>query len=389
MTAQTIEKFILLCTLLVLSACSTTQPISPLEAPRAAQPKTPPVRNLTDFSDAFSCMDTLFARKRLSTKYVTAINIPDETAQSLGGGTRNMLISSISKMNRYSNAFVFVDVPTIDLDSVEHSGAGVTNWNAWLAPIDIIYKNKRELLNYPDFYIIGSISQLDKGVSGQTIAGGIAVSDFGLGVGADKLISVISSDFNVANALTFEVKNGYTSSNSIAVVSKGIGGDMDARFKNGGLYFSMNLDHNEGQQAAVRALIELSAIETLGKLARVSYQQCLNMNTPQTGIVSATGRPTLTLHDPRGDRAYYHPKDKLDLALSVSRDSFVYCYYRNGKQNTVKLFPNRFQPKALIRAGQILELPPHSRDYDIVLDQPSTTEEIMCLASFESMESRL
>src|SRR3954453_8629502 len=77
----------------------------------AAAPKTPANRNLTSFTDALRCMDDLFLAYGKRDVVVTTAGIPDSTGK-VQAGTKEMLISAVSKMSVKSKAITLIDYDT-------------------------------------------------------------------------------------------------------------------------------------------------------------------------------------------------------------------------------------------------------------------------------------
>jgi len=67
-----------------------------------AQPKTRPVKNITNFSQSLECMDALFIKYEISGHDLASTSIPDQTGK-LVLGVRDMLINAISKISRNSH----------------------------------------------------------------------------------------------------------------------------------------------------------------------------------------------------------------------------------------------------------------------------------------------
>ncbi len=109
--------------MMLASACSTWDPQA---AYTVAQPQATPVRNITSFTPALQCMDDLFLSFGVRNVVITSAGIPDATGQ-VGAGTKDMLISAISRMSVKSKAFVFVDFDQSQADVAElHSLVGYT-----------------------------------------------------------------------------------------------------------------------------------------------------------------------------------------------------------------------------------------------------------------------
>ena len=72
----------------------------------------------------------------------------------------------------------------------------------------------------------------------------------------------------------------------------------------------------------------------------------------------------------RGD-APYQVGEHVVLRLHANHDIYVYCYYEDANGKSWRIFPNRFQPQAMIPAEQTIELPPPGGEsYLILLDHP-------------------
>src|SRR5262245_18660711 len=66
-------------------------------------PETAPVRTITNFSNALTCMDNLFLMYGVRDLVIISEDLKDET-KKVSAGTKDMLISSISNMTKRSKA---------------------------------------------------------------------------------------------------------------------------------------------------------------------------------------------------------------------------------------------------------------------------------------------
>ena len=250
--------------LLLLTGCAT-----PEQAPEIAQPKTLPVRNLTSFSDSLRCMDTLLAQFGVQDLVITSAGLPDATGE-ISTGTKDMLISAISRMSVRSGAFRFVDFDQFQVDVHQlQSLVGFTD----------------EFL-VPNYYIRGAITQLDEGVIADNVGASLAGPSATLGFSGDQVVSLVSMDLNIGNLVTRQILPGMSSHNSIAVTRTGRAGDAGGQIQSYGLFFNISLNRAEGMHAAVRSLVELSTIEVLGKLAQVPYWRCLAIEQTNPAVVA-------------------------------------------------------------------------------------------------------
>ncbi|MCG5243781.1 DUF4384 domain-containing protein [Azospirillum doebereinerae] len=225
------------------------------------QPKTPAARTISSFSEALRCMDGLMAAHGKRDIYITSNGIPDATGR-VAGGTKDMLITAVSRMSERSNAFRFVDFEPA-LDDV--------NALYWMVGVQPNFRA-------PSYYIRGAITQLDDNVVSESMGAGISLPALDLGVSADQVASMISVDLNVGELVTRQIIPGMSSSNSLAVLTSGKGADAGAVIGKAGLSFNVAFNKSEGLHQAVRTLVELSTIEVLGKLTRTPYWQCLGID---------------------------------------------------------------------------------------------------------------
>ncbi|HSK41155.1 MAG TPA: DUF4384 domain-containing protein [Arenibaculum sp.] len=427
------------------------------------------MRTISSFTDGLRCMDTLLQRHGKQGILITSNGVPDATGR-VAGGTREMLISAVSRMSARSQAFRFVDFePNLDDVNALYSLIGV-----------------QPEFRVPSYYIRGAITQLDDNVISEAGSAGISLPGFDLGVSRDQVVSVISVDLNMGELITRQIIPGMSASNSIAVVSRGAGADAGGVISKAGLAFNVSLSQSEGFHQAVRTLIELSTIEVLGKLTRTPYWQCLGIDQtnptfmsqarewfdtmgerervrfaqrvlqadryydgPVTGVpddrtrdaigryqvdndliasgrvdfdlyhsllgrqtihamqpeapgipanpvaaaASDTARPAaatgggaaeLSLTTERGTAPLYRPGEAVVVRAHTTDAAFLYCYYVDAGGGVARIFPNRFQPDALVPAAATVEIPPGPatmKPFNIRMDRPGARETIACVAS--------
>lgn len=233
------------------------------------QPQTPAVRTISSFTEALRCMDTLMWNHGKHDIYITSNGLPDATGR-VAGGTKEMLITAVSRMSENSHAFRFVDFEPA-LDDV--------NALYWMVGVQPNFRA-------PSYYIRGAITQLDDNVVSEAASAGLSLPFADLGISADQVISVVSVDLNIGELVTRQIIPGMSASNSLAVVSSGRGADAGAVIGKAGLSFNVALNKSEGLHQAVRTLVELSTIEVLGKLTRTPYWQCLGIDHTNPAFVA-------------------------------------------------------------------------------------------------------
>lgn len=229
----------------------------------AAAPKTPAQKVLTSFTPALRCMDDLFLAYGKRDIVMTTAGIPDSTGKVMAG-TKEMLISAISKTSIKSRAISFVDYDTERNDllmlfqDIQQAGAS----------------NRR----IPNYYIRGAITQLDDNALDSQQSAGLALPFLDLGISRDQVVSMLSVDMNIGESTSRTILPGVNASNSMAIVRSGKAGEAGGKIGKAGLNISMSLNQSEGAAAGARALIELGVIELLGKLTNVPYWKCLEID---------------------------------------------------------------------------------------------------------------
>ena len=464
--------------LLALAGCAGT----PETAQLAAQPRTAPVRTITSFDEPLRCMDNLFLSLGKKDIYITSAGVPDATGQ-IAAGTKEMLITAIAKMSARSGAFRFVDFDPTQID-VQMLSELIGLRPGFVAP---------------RYYIRGAITQLDSNVLSSSGSAGISAPSLDLAVSHGQIVSVMSVDVNIGELVTRQIMPGMSASNSIAVVRTGHGGEVGGIIGKVGLSLNVQFDHSEGFHQAVRNLIELSAIESLGKLMHVPYWQCLEMDQASptyrtearqwfegmsatdrirftrsslaragyladgeggdavdaplqdaiaryqsehdlvangrvdfdlyyrliaeaggvqglkpgqagTGRVApAVNAPTATLPETRaivtptpivapdlqlrsnlGKHPSYHIHDTLAVEAVTTQNAFLYCYYQDADGTVARIFPNRFQPNALVHGSTPVKIPPGiDHAFDIRFEKARAKEAVACVASNDELGMKL
>ncbi|MFA6971036.1 MAG: DUF4384 domain-containing protein [Gallionella sp.] len=230
-------------------------------------PKTPASKTITSFSQALRCMDELFLQYGKQGIVITSAGIPDETGKARTG-TKEMLITAISKMTLKSHAFDFIDFHSVG-DDLGRLFEATGNASAML----------------PDYYIRGSVTQMDDNAIRTNKGGGLALPFLDLGVSKEEAFDVISMDMSVGQAATRRILPETSTSNTMILTKSGKSGEAGGKVFKMGLSFNMDLSKSEGVGAASRTLIELGLIESLGKFTQVPYWRCLDVDSTNPAMM--------------------------------------------------------------------------------------------------------
>ncbi|MDK9702020.1 MAG: DUF4384 domain-containing protein [Sulfuritalea sp.] len=203
-------------------------------------------------------MDQLFLAHGKQGIVITSAGVPDETGK-VRTGTKEMVITAIAKMTLQSNAFEFIDF----------HGGGDDLARLFEARGDAGRK-------IPDYYIRGSITQMDDNSVRTSKGAGISLPFLDLGYSKDESYDLISMDMSVGEAATRKILPITSTSNTMVMVKGGKSGEAGGKLGKLGLSFNLDLSRSEGLGATTRTLLELSLIETLGKFTQVPYWRCLD-----------------------------------------------------------------------------------------------------------------
>lgn len=243
-----------------LAGCT---PLTPNLAQRTAQPQTPAARNFTSFSASLRCMDDLLLAAKRTRTLISSTGLPDRT-NKLNVGADDMLLNAINHMNRKSRTYVFVD------QSLERDSGQIA-----------IYTPKDTAVS-PNPYVRGAISQIDSNVASSKLTinaddeGGTSLTRAG-----DKSIgrgmTIVTVDMHLVSFPDKTVVPGSSIANSMVVTTRGFGVGATGLINVTALDANLSINRVESLGQAVRNLVELGAIELVGRHANVPYWECLNI----------------------------------------------------------------------------------------------------------------
>ena len=264
---------------LALSGCSYTAPEVPADI-RQENPDTLPKSTITNFNEALVCMDDLMVIHEVPSLYLASQGIENLTSdRSLSAGGKEMLITALSKMSTRSKGVRFVSYGVDIRDILDLQGA---------------HPDKADF-RAPDFFIRGGVTQINKSLwSGQRGAGASFILDEGqLNDGGTFFIlkgeedltgsyslsssyGTVTVDMSVGQIANLQIIPGIASSNTLALKHQD-GSSVTADLTIADFGFSYSLTDNEtlDYNTVFRSLIQVGAIEIIGKLHDVPYWRCL------------------------------------------------------------------------------------------------------------------
>lgn len=310
-------------------------------------PENAPFRAITNFSPALRCMDTAMIDFGVRDVSMLVEELADQT-KKVNAGTRDMLISAVSDMTKRSRGIRLIAFG-------RDSGNLVGFYEA--------AGSKNPYATIPQFDIKGSISQFDENIAKKTAEAGFAIGEYlSAGYAKSANATVLGIDLTVLDTADMSVVPGVTSRNAVIIYKQGSGLDADAQYKKFGINFSTTLSKSEGNTQALRNLVELAAIELIGKLTRLPYWKCLGADAQgpevrqeiQDWFDTLTGPNTIAYFQYQLRlRGYYNgpvdgqPGDAfiaaviayrqaLGLSAEAKLDLDFYAAYLNGDHHAIK-----------------------------------------------------
>jgi len=314
---------------LALAACTAPPKPPRLQLqPAASGPKAVPQRNVTHFAEGLRCMDDMLYRLGVRDVSVMIEELQDQSHR-LGGGTRDMMVSAFADMTRRSRGVRLVTF-------------GQDNQN--VVQLLSLAQRANEFKVVPQYDIRGSITQFDEDVGhqqsgiGASLVSAITGPLFGLRLNRAVQDSVLGFDASVVATADLSLVPGASSKNTVVVSREESGAsDGQAHIRNSSLSFGFSVGRNEGLAQALRNMVELSAIELTGKLLRLPYWTCLNIDPGQSEIqremedwfLSMRGGAELTrfFQEQLRNRRFYdgpmdgRPNEAYAAALAAYRDA--------------------------------------------------------------------
>lgn len=217
---------------------------------------------------------------KVSPIFIASEGIVNYTSdRSLSAGGKEMLITALSRMGNRSHGVKFVSY-----------GSDIQN----MLTLQGAHPNNKEF-RVPDFFIRGGITQFNKSLwSGQRGAGASVeiespnVLDRGTyftllgqedGTGSFSSSSsygTVSLDLSAGNIANLQIIPGMTSANTLALLNKkGKAINADLTLGDLGYSYSLSGSYSYDFNSIYRSLIQVGAIELVGKLQNVPYWKCL------------------------------------------------------------------------------------------------------------------
>lgn len=242
------------------AACSPLPPQRQDVKAAVAPPQAAPQRNVTGFADALRCMDNLYLAYGTRDISVLLEDLTD-TTKKVSAGTRDMMMSAISDMNRRSRAIQVVAF-----------GQDANNIVAFLNGA----QQRSAFAVVPQYDLRGSISQLDESVLRRQADAGVSIGTaVGAGASRSRQINVLGLDVAMVHTSNLTLVPGVVSKNLTTIIKEGDALDSQSTISKVGINFSTSFQRTDGTAQALRNMVELAAVELFGKLLKLPYWSCI------------------------------------------------------------------------------------------------------------------
>ena len=230
--------------------CATPESASKgVEVAQATAPApTAPARSVSDFSGALRCMDGLLHDHGVRDLSVVVEDLADPT-QRFGAGTKDMLVSAVADMTQRSRAIRLI--------------ASGKDWGQTQNVMAQAQK-KDAFAVLPQYALRGSVS-----AQGHTNGA-----------------TLLALNLTLLSTQDMSVVPGTSSRNVLTMFERGSGRDGQAELSKFGTRFSVASTSGSGQTPALRALVDVAAVELVGRVARVPYWSCLGGNANDESVIA-------------------------------------------------------------------------------------------------------
>ncbi|HCP01588.1 MAG: hypothetical protein CL573_03170 [Alphaproteobacteria bacterium] len=258
-------QFTMFASAMVFAGCSGIVPTPPEDIQKEF-PASAPRATVTNFNQALVCLDNLMVIHQSQPIYLATQGLNNFTSdRSISDGGKEMLITALAQMSNRSRGVRFVSFGSDIRDILDLQGA---------------HPDKGDF-RVPDYFIRGGVTQHNKNLwSGQEGAGAStefrgddsATGSFSLLGGYGSLTVDMSAGF-ISN---LQIVPGAVTSNTLALQNTE-GTSLTADLTLGDLGFSYSLSENVSRDfnMVYRALVQVGAVELIGRLQNLPYWRCL------------------------------------------------------------------------------------------------------------------
>jgi hypothetical protein len=240
----------------LVAGCASV--VTPNDVAGIARPDQPPTASVTQFEQPLQCMDRLLADYGVSDVTIAVSGVPDYTGKAFVGSDF-WLQTAIAKMSQRSRAFKVTDYNPNELQPEQ----GL--WNL----------SDKAGFYIPAYYVRGAISGFADNVADNRASLGVGSGTESVAIGTGVSYSTVSVDLSIGNLLQRTLINRAHAGNEVVLESRASGAQLGGVLSKFGANVEILAARKDGVPHAVRALVELGAIEIVGRLTSTPYWECL------------------------------------------------------------------------------------------------------------------
>lgn len=263
--------WIALLMIVLLSGCSYLDPKKYMDK----QAVKKPMATRTDFTKALKCFGDMTQAYGRAPVFVTSSKVEDATgvARSSGGEIPSdataMLQSSVVLIG--GQVYYIANYPVLSANLLKIYGLPIPGQNK-AAP-------------KPQYYLDATISSYDRSIMKEQQGLGVDGEDGGAAADKRLVSSIISVDINMVRLPELVMEQRVQSMNSVEVIDDSVDFDADINFFGVGIGFDTSAKGIARRHQAVRALLDLGVMQSLGRLLNLPWWQCSPLHRNRDLIV--------------------------------------------------------------------------------------------------------
>jgi len=147
--------------------------------------------------------------------------------------------------------------------------------------------DQREAFQVPNFFVRGGVTSYDRNVLVNRFGGGLSHDDWNGAFSSGQGITYIGLDLHVGLVRDLRILSRVSSGNVLALIDRGFGTELGGRIESVGTVFDFGVDRRDGVGQSIRNLVDLAAIEVVGKLMDLPYMSCLPLNYDDPEVLAS------------------------------------------------------------------------------------------------------
>ncbi len=236
---------------------------------------TPPETTRTEFTQGLRCFGGLTKAYGVSLLYVSSSDVEDATG--IAGASGGEIPAQATSM--LQSAIVGVGGKVVYVANYPVLSANLFKVHGLPLPKD----NKQA--PSPKIYMDATISAYDRAILNDRVGGSEDGEDGGFSVSRDLTSSMITVDINLLQLPSMIMAQRAQAVNSIELKDTRLDGDFDVTVFGVGIDFDASIKGLAARHEAVRSLLELGVIQSLGRYLTLPWWDCSPLHSKRDPVV--------------------------------------------------------------------------------------------------------